>query len=671
MFESVATWIVRKALTGNRYGALFGHSGVSVDTSYKALAAEAYMTNSDVFGGINAIAQAVAGISWVLYRKRGPTREDWAPVEMHQLLDLLLQPSPVQTWENFVTALVTHLSLAGRYYVHTPKAAGIPSELRPLRPDWVTVIAERDEVARYEYDPEPKRRQRAQILKLDEVMADWYFHPIDLYGGFAPIAAAAYEIEQGNHARRWDVALLKNGAHPEGIIELDSGGGQAAAAQMTQLRTALSQHTGAEGAGRTAVLSGGVKWHPMGFSPAEMEWQGALTFSTRKICQVLGVPPEIIGDHENATYSNYQEARKSFYMECVLPLMDRLRGRFNSWLVPQFGADLYLDYDKDDIEALQEDRDRVWARGLAAYSAGGITKNEYRQMLNLPPDPSGDSYREPITSFAVPADVGAKSFNLATDGARAVYWKGFDRRRGPLIAAAEHIAADVFDEERTAIEDGLRGLAPDSAVSAAIAVIDARAPEWEAMYRRIYVTASRPFFDLVNGALKAGRAVPETKVVAEDLWASAVTDYLSLTAGAKITGVLDTTRYMVRAALDAGVTAGEGIPALSARLSALYSGFGPARAAMIARTEVIAASNFGSQTGAQATGLSLRKRWLSTRGDGRTRETHAEADGQVTELQEPYIVGSSRMMFPGDTSLGADAGETIQCRCTETYEVIA
>ena len=53
--------------------------------------------------------------------------------------------------------------------------------------------------------------------------------------------------------------------------------------------------------------------------------------------------------------------------------------------------------------------------------------------------------------------------------------------------------------------------------------------------------------------------------------------------------------------------------------------------------------------------------------DSRTRETHAEADGQVVGLMEYFQVGDSLMMFPGDTSMGAGPELWINCRCIAQY----
>lgn len=58
----------------------------------------------------------------------------------------------------------------------------------------------------------------------------------------------------------------------------------------------------------------------------------------------------------------------------------------------------------------------------------------------------------------------------------------------------------------------------------------------------------------------------------------------------------------------------------------------------------------------------ITRTWDSA-GDSRTRPTHAAADGQKVGYNEPFTVGGQRLMFPGDSSLGATGAETISCRC--------
>lgn len=62
--------------------------------------------------------------------------------------------------------------------------------------------------------------------------------------------------------------------------------------------------------------------------------------------------------------------------------------------------------------------------------------------------------------------------------------------------------------------------------------------------------------------------------------------------------------------------------------------------------------------------------WASTR-DARVRDPHAAMDGQRRGIDEPYESPyGSRLMFPGDSSLGAPAEEVVNCRCTEYFEIL-
>jgi HK97 family phage portal protein len=125
-----------------------------------------------------------------------------------------------------------------------------------------------------------------------------------------------------------------------------------------------------------------------------MDWLEGRKMSRVEICNVFQVPPELIGIQDQKTYSNYQEARKAFYTETVLPLMDRLCDDLNNWLVPVFGDNLILDYDKDEIEALQEDREKVWTR---VQNANWLTVNEKRSATGYEEIDGGDVVLVPAT----------------------------------------------------------------------------------------------------------------------------------------------------------------------------------------------------------------------------------------------------------------------------------
>jgi len=101
------------------------------------------------------------------------------------------------------------------------------------------------------------------------------------------------------------------------------------------------------------------------------------------------------------------------------------------------------------------------------------------------------------------------------------------------------------------------------------------------------------------------------------------------------------------------------------------------RGETIARTETLKALNAGRQEALDqlienpnndVQAQDVVRAWDST-GDARTRETHAAADGQVVAQGEPFTVGGASLMYPGDTSMGAPAEETINCRCYQDIRI--
>jgi hypothetical protein len=101
------------------------------------------------------------------------------------------------------------------------------------------------------------------------------------------------------------------------------------------------------------------------------------------------------------------------------------------------------------------------------------------------------------------------------------------------------------------------------------------------------------------------------------------------------------------------------------------------RAETIARTESITALRAGRQEGIQQAieqgairADSVVKVWDATL-DSRTRPDHVAANGQeVDGVNGVFVLADgSRMLYPGDTSLGASAGQTINCRCYAEHRV--
>ena len=125
-------------------------------------------------------------------------------------------------------------------------------------------------------------------------------------------------------------------------------------------------------------------------------------------------------------------------------------------------------------------------------------------------------------------------------------------------------------------------------------------------------------------------------------------------------------RNQMKGQLMQGLLKGEGIPKIARRLKTV-SEKSLKESVRIARTETTRVQNSAKMDiGAEGKrlGLNMYKRWIATT-DGRVREDHLAMNGVEVPQDAPFILpDGSKLMFPGDISMGAPPEQVIQCRCT-------
>jgi len=117
---------------------------------------------------------------------------------------------------------------------------------------------------------------------------------------------------------------------------------------------------------------------------------------------------------------------------------------------------------------------------------------------------------------------------------------------------------------------------------------------------------------------------------------------------------------------------GAGITEFSAIIQNHYTGIGASRAETIARTTTTQAYNEAAWSRAKE--YAPYKEWIPTLHSDRTRASHLAMSKVVVPVDEAFQVpafmasknsrvAACEMMYPGDSSLGAPAGQIINCRC--------
>lgn len=141
-------------------------------------------------------------------------------------------------------------------------------------------------------------------------------------------------------------------------------------------------------------------------------------------------------------------------------------------------------------------------------------------------------------------------------------------------------------------------------------------------------------------------------------------------SGAKVRDIAETTRLNVMRIIRSAYDNGLSIPQTATAIRAGMEAASKTRATMIARTELASVVNGGSLAATRivsdATGQGYMKTWLTAPGATYPRhELYPGLDGQTRALDEPFDVGGSSLMYPGDPD--GDPGESINCRCALSY----
>jgi SPP1 gp7 family putative phage head morphogenesis protein len=113
---------------------------------------------------------------------------------------------------------------------------------------------------------------------------------------------------------------------------------------------------------------------------------------------------------------------------------------------------------------------------------------------------------------------------------------------------------------------------------------------------------------------------------------------------------------------------GEGYTKMSKRIKDTLDG-NATKAITVVRTEAHRVQNDGrlqSMQHAEKKGLQLQKMWVASL-DDRTRKSHAKLDGQVVDIDKPFVVDGHKAMAPN--KFGRPELD-INCRCKIVERVV-
>lgn len=631
------------------------------------------------------------------------------------LAKLLQRPNQHQSNIEFLGQQIVYENIAGNSYTYMDRgkqrrqagdAAPLPEALWNLRPDRVYIVPGDNGIKGFMYKPDGKSLREAMPILPEDMMHVKLPNPGDPFEGMgyglSPFSSFARDGDTDNSVTNFLKILFDNKTMLGGVLKFNM---PLLDEEVADARRRWQEvYGGVDNWGDIAVLDNAGDFTP--FSPdfQKLNFSSLDSRNEKRILGPLGVPGMLIGvSMDNSTFSNFEQADRVFWQNTFNPELALFEVEYQHFLTMN-GA--YPVYDKSAVPALQKNVPAMVDAAYKMWTMGTPRDDAYAVVgLNVPTTNDGKvgyiptnmlpAGKSPSPAKELPAPIPTDKAQLVPKPAllppgKKSAWTA--EQKTVMGKAVDDIAVehedDFRDQAKTQFEADKRAILALATAMQEKSLVRKSTINWLEM-----LTDVKAYLDGLGAEAWKTAFVPLLEAVVEDAgdyWAAQtglafnVRNLLGEQWFADYTLVFaqpinQTTSDTIQTVLGQAQAEGWSINTMQTNLETLFQQWmdgdlsaedfkwfsdrlPPHRAELIARTETTRIQNTGSFNLFKSWDVK-KKEWLAT-GDNRTRPTHASANGQVKPMDDPFDVGNSKMMHPGDMSLGAPVSEIADCRCT-------
>lgn len=356
---------------------------------------EAFRTNPRL-AVIERIAGDLAYAKGKLYRvdEKGDEHE----LTDHPFLEFWKHPNPLHEMSNAALwrLLEIYLKLKGEgYFIIEKDEAGRPVELWPVPTHWVQQTPYLDH-------PFYTVRLTSGVImpvSVDDMFVMKDLNPVDPFRrGLGQAEALADEIETDEYAAKFQKCFFFNDATPNLVISMPKSTEE----QRKRFRAEwMERFKGVFKSHGVATVNGEAIINKVGDNMKDMDMVNGRTFLRNAVLEHFGVPREIMGITESSNRATSEAAQYIYAQNVLMPSLLRREEAINEQILPMFGPDLVWHF--EDIVPRNQEFDK--AKALDGWNAGLMTKDEARELLDLPPAPTGGNvYKAQFSDLYLPAD---------------------------------------------------------------------------------------------------------------------------------------------------------------------------------------------------------------------------------------------------------------------------
>jgi len=348
------------------------------------------MRSAAVLACVRVLAETVAGLPFIVYRRGQNGRERDTSLPLYNLLSS--KPNRYQTAFEFREMLMAHCLLRGNGYAQKVyDGSGRLAELVPLNPTKVEPVLNPDGSLVYKFRTE----NYGEILIPGEDVFHLKGLATDGVLGVSPITYAREAVGLSIATEEFGARVFSNDAKPGGILE--HPGKLTDEAHKRIKDSWQAAHAGLKNAHKVAVLEEGMKWQRIGISASDTQFIEARKFQIEEIARIFRVPPHLIGHLERATFANIEHQSLEFVQHTLLPWLRRWEQAISTRLMSeQESISHYSEFLVDGL--LRGDIQSRYSAYAVGRQWGWLSADDVRRLENMEPLPqnAGTDYLVPL-----------------------------------------------------------------------------------------------------------------------------------------------------------------------------------------------------------------------------------------------------------------------------------
>jgi HK97 family phage portal protein len=328
------------------------------------------------------LAESISSLPLHVYRRSDDGSKEIArDIPLYRVLSFA--PNSWQTKFEFFEQMVMTLCLWGNSYTQIKSGRyGAVSELINLHPSRMDV--ERLENGRLRYQYTNPETGRIEPYTQDQIMhVRWTPEP-DGIKGMVPVEVAREAIALARACEIHASKYWANSARPGVVLQTD---GTLSAESAERLRENWERlHRGVDRAWKTAILTGGLKAEPIGFTNEQSQYIDSRRYQSEEIARVYRLPLRLV---QGQSGGNPEVDGQDFVTYTLVPWLRRIESAISRSLI--YNDDLFVA--EFDVRGLMRGDSNSRAGYYSTMTNLGIFSiNDCRRLENMPPLENGDKH---------------------------------------------------------------------------------------------------------------------------------------------------------------------------------------------------------------------------------------------------------------------------------------